>query len=219
MKQTGPLSPLARGLIALFFLASGALPILAAFDVGPVRARDINGPPWLGLAAGGIFALAGIVVLVGEARHKPPLSWLVAAAGALILVAFAAIGNWIAFGPGPRACSAGIGTLLFSASRSAGEWECRIAFGIGAIALDGLCAGAALRGLGKLAGPGRLGGGFEKLGDGLVFLGLLPILLPLLLFAIVKSAATAFAEYRRTGKWPRNEAFIARMKRRREDDG
>ncbi len=215
MADDQPLSPKARVGLGLLCIAAGAAPMLAAFDIGPLSARDINGPPWLGFAAGGVFVLAGALLLLGEARRGHPLAWLL---GFLIIAAFAAIGNWIAFGPGPRQCSGSFTGFMFSSSRAAAEWECRIAFGIGACIMNGLLAWMLAHGLGRLAGPGRLARGLDKLGKGMLLLGLSPILVPLLAFVIGKSALEAFIAYRRTGKWPRNEAFIARMKRRKPGD-
>jgi hypothetical protein len=49
-----------------------------------------------------------------------------------------------------------------------------------------------------------------------LLLSLAPILVPMFLFLIGKIAFEAFREYRKTGRWPRNEEFIARMRSRRE---
>lgn len=218
MAENKPLSPTARLFVGLFCIAAGVLPILAAFDIGPLHSRDINGPPWLGAAAGGVFLLAGIALLLGDAARKPPLTWVSSTIAVLIFAAFAALGNWIAFGPGSRQCSGGFSTFLFSSTRAAAEWECRAAFGIGACVLNGLLVWMLARGLGRLAGPGRLADGLEKLGKGALLIGLSPILVPLLAFVVGKSALEAFLEYHRTGRWPRNEAFIARMRRRKPGD-
>lgn len=61
MSQSQNLSPRAALGIGLVFVASGLFPMLAAFDIGPLSQEDINGPPWLGLAAGDVFAAAGAV--------------------------------------------------------------------------------------------------------------------------------------------------------------
>lgn len=215
MTDSRPLSPIARLALALLCVAAGALPMLAAFDVGPLRARDINGPPWLGVAAGGVFVLAGLMLLAGERLRGHPLSWVLTF---LVFAAFAAIGNWIAFGPGSRECSGSFTAFLFTRTRAAAEWECRIAFGIGACIMNGVLLWMMAHALGRLAGPGRLADGLEKLGKGMLLLGLSPILVPLLLFVLGKSLLEACTEYFRTGQWPRNEAFIARMKRRKTGD-
>jgi hypothetical protein len=136
----------------------------------------------------------------------------------LIVGAFAAIGNWIAFGPGPRQCSGGFTAFMFTTRRMAAEIECRVAFGFGACIMNGILVWMLAAGLRKVAGPGRLADGLEKFGKGVFLLALSPILIPMLAWLIGKSALEAFLEYRRTGKWPRNEKFIARMKRKGKDD-
>jgi hypothetical protein len=73
-------------------------------------------------------------------------------------------------------------------------------------------------GLKKIQGPSLLVLALEKLAKVLIVLPLLPILIPLILILIVKSLFEAIREYLKTGKWPRNEAFIARMKKKREQE-
>lgn len=64
MKRTQQLTPGAGLVIGLLFVACGVPPMLAAFDLGPLSAQDINGPPWLGFAAGGSFAAAGLAPIL-----------------------------------------------------------------------------------------------------------------------------------------------------------
>lgn len=212
MADEKPLAPAARLLIGLFCIALGTLPVLAAFDIGPLRQRDINGPPWLGAAAGGVFVLAGLAVLTGSSERKTLLSYVMLF---LILGSFAAIGNWIAFGPGPRQCSVGFSAFMFTSRQVAAEVECRVAFGIGACMLNGILFWMLAGGMKKIAGPGRLAEVLEKLGTAVMLLAFSPILIPLLAFLIGKTAWGVYGEFRRTGKWPRNEAFIARMRRKK----
>lgn len=150
-------------------------------------AASVNGPWWLGFAAGVAFAAAGLSV---GTQGTPVGRWVGPLAVAGIFVAFAAIGNWIAFGPGPRACTGGVSLLFFSGSRSAGEMECRVAFGIGAVVLNGGLVMGVLVGVGKLVGgpvwPERL----KKAGESVFMVTLLPLLLPLLLLTI----ATGFGK-------------------------
>jgi hypothetical protein len=202
-----------RFVLGLLFVACGIVGILATFDVGPLHARDINGPPWLGAATGGIFVVGGVFLWAGDAGARHP--WFSNVLAMLMVAGFAAIGNWIAFGAGPRECSGGVSGFIFT-SRMAAEIECRAAFGIGALMTDGLLfwmLGKGLRGLG-LEGP--LPTWSEKLGQGLLLLGLAPIVLVLIVIVIFKSLFEAFVAYWRTGTWPRNEAFIARKKKEAE---
>ena len=142
-------------------------PILAAFDVGgPFRQEDINGPPWIAGAAGTAFVMAGLAVAVGERMR-----WLGGAAGFVAFLALVAIGHWIAFGVGEREGTSTVSGFIGSRSREAGNVECRVAFGMGALLLLAATGGKAL--------------------------------------------VESFREYRQTGRWPRNEEFIARVKARR----
>lgn len=173
-------SPWIRAVAGALFVGVGALVALAAFDVGPLRATDINGPPWLAIAAGSIFVLGGVALWAGAAAGRR--AWLSGAIAALMLVAFAAIGNWIAFGAGERACSGGLSGVL-SLSWRAADVECRAAFGLGALMLDGMLLWALGAGLHAAGVPGRLPAWIEKAGQGLLLLALVPILLVLAVFA------------------------------------
>lgn len=195
-----------RWFVALFCLASGGIPMLAAFDVGPLSRDDINGPPWLGVVAGGIFFLLGLALLAPRQRVLAALLPVGMIAG------LAAIGNWIAFGAGTRECTTSISGFFFDS----GDLECRIAFGVGALMLDSMLLWGAGALLVKHFGAGPVPSGIEKLGKGLFFVTILPFLLLLLLITAGKGFADGFRVWRETGRWPRNEAFIARMKARRE---
>lgn len=211
MAAQPPLSPLARIALGLLCIAGGLMPVLAAFDLGPLDRGAINGPPWLGFLAGAVFIAGGLAVLLGERlRHSPLSHGLVA----LIIGALAVIASWIAFGPGPRACAVAIAGFLFS-SGWANEVACRAGFGIGALLLDGFVFILLARAIGVIAGPGALPAAIEKIGGALLLIALTPILVPLLLIGIAKVFVEGFATWRATGRWPRNEAFIQRMKAKR----
>lgn len=212
MTQQKPLSPMARIIFGLLCIASGVMPVLAAFDLGPLDRGAIHGPSWLGATAGGILILGGIALLLGQRPRPDSFSYVLFV---LIFGAFAAIGNWIAFGPGPRQCEVAIVGSLFESASVANEITCRVGFGIGAAIMDGVLIWMAAGTLRRLAGPGLLPTWIERVGLALLALGLAPIVLPALLFLIGRSLPEAFAHYRATGRWPRNESFIARMKKKR----
>ena len=95
MNPPQQLTPRAALLVGLVFVASGMFPMLAAFDIGPLSQEDINGPPWLGFVAGGVFTAAGLAVMAG-----PRSSLAASLFGLLSLAGLAMLGNWIAFGAG-----------------------------------------------------------------------------------------------------------------------
>ena len=212
MDSDQQLSPAGRLLVALALLAAGVLPVLAAFDVGPLLQKDIHGPPWIAGAAGGAFMLAGLAIGVGQSER---LRWMGSAAGLLCAVAMAAISNWIAFGAGERQCSSTLSGVFWSASRSAGNVECRVAFGIGAVMIDGIVLWGLGAAIGKQFGPGLVQRAIENLGITITVVALSPFLLFALVVAFGHGLVTSLREYRQTGRWPRNENFIARMRARR----
>lgn len=211
--MASPLSPRARLILAIALVIAGLFPILAAFDLGPLHRRDINGPPWLGFAAGAVFTLAGLSVATGQASRA--VSTLLSI---LILAGFAAVGNWIAFGPGVRACGAFAAMSFLGFSRQAGDIECRVAFGVGALILDGVLFFIAGTMTAKLLPPGRAAKAVEKISTAVLLASLAPILAPLLLFVLVKSLVEAVLTRIKTGSWPRNEEFIARMRLKRQKE-
>lgn len=194
-------------MIGLLFIASGLLPMLAAFDIGPLRAEDINGPPWLGLAAGGCFAAAGCALIAG------PQSPLVARLfGMLSLLGLVLIGNWVAFGAGERVCGGSFSLAGMVAGRDLAGLGCRIPFGVGALITDAFLALMTVTTLQQaLGGPPRLAR-LVKAAEWLILASLLPILLPLILFGLAAAALGAIKARLATGAWPRNEEFIARQK-------
>lgn len=92
MKRTQQLTPGAALVIGLLFVACGVPPMLAAFDLGPLSAQDIDGPPWLGFAAAGLAIMAGpqaplATRLFGTlARLLKAAEWLILASLAPILL-------------------------------------------------------------------------------------------------------------------------------------
>lgn len=207
MPRSNQLSPAAAHLIGLLFIASGLFPMLAAFDVGPLRAEDINGPPWLGIAAGGCFAAAGCAIIAGP--QSPLLARLF---GMLSLLGLVLIGNWVAFGAGERICGGSFSLAGIGGSRDLDGLACRIPFGVGALITDAfLCLMVATTLQQALGGPPRLAR-VVKAAEWLILASLLPILLPLLLFGLASAALGALKTRLATGAWPRNEEFIARQK-------
>jgi len=207
MTRPRQLSPGAALLIGLLLVAAGALPMLAAWDIGPLGRADIHGPPWLGVAAGGSFAAAGLALICGP--QAPLANGLF---GVLSVAGLAAIGNWIAFGLGARACSATLSmSWLWSGTDLAGA-ACRIPFGLGALITDALLGYMAVSLLQKaLGGPPRLAR-LLKVAEWLILASLAPFLLLLLLLTLLAAATDAVKTRWTSGCWPRNEEFIARQK-------
>jgi hypothetical protein len=211
---TSDMSPVLRFIVGLAVIACGVMPILAAFAIGPFQASEINGPPWLGAVAGGIFVLGGVFVWASNAAVRYP--WIGSAVAMLLLVGLAAIGNWIAFGAGVRECSGGpSGAVPYS--WDTGNIECLAAFGIGALIIDGMLVWMLGTGLRKAGMDGPLPIWIERIGKAMLLVALAPIVLLLIVLTAGKAFAESFVTFCRTGKWPHNEEFIARRKKRAQE--
>ena len=87
--------------------------------------ESMHGPVWVGQAAGGTFVLGGLAILSQANGFARVYNWLVLAT----LVALFAVGVWVAFGAGARACMAAF--WFFTTSTNA--IICRSVFGFGAV--------------------------------------------------------------------------------------
>lgn len=207
MESPQKITPPTALAVGLIVVAAGILPMLAAFDMGPLTQEDIHGPPWVGFVAGGIFVAAGLAVMAG-----PHSSWAGALFGLMALAGLAAIGNWIAFGMGERACT---GSLSLSWNWGAGDLSglgCRVPFGLGALIADAFLCHQVVSVMQKvLGGPPRLAR-LVKASEWLLICSLLPFILLLAVIGIGAAAVGAVRTRLSTGAWPRNEAFIARQK-------
>ncbi len=130
--------------VALCAIAIGLYVMLAAGGFAPIpNARNsINGPVWVALVSGGAFVLAGLIVLsrgmAGDGCFAGPLPedapyWLRLGQYLAVLslfVTFAAIGSWVAMGPGTRTFNMSVPWFV---SDEAGERFGRFAFAVGAL--------------------------------------------------------------------------------------
>jgi len=129
--------------VGLAVSAMGALIVLLAVGVIPGGDASLEAPRWVVAAAGLSFVLAGAAIIVGYAvaggaapdGDLPPGTprWLRVTQSLLglgIIVSLAAVGTWVAFGPGPRAFGV---TLPFVGRGPGDERVGRVAFGIGAV--------------------------------------------------------------------------------------
>ena len=196
-----------RIVFGLIFILFGIFPMLAAFDIGPLGVRDINGPPWIGFVAGGTFVVAGIAIM-------SPNTLISKIMGFLILVGLAAISNWIAFGVGERVCSSNIDLFGFMDSSEHSDLACRIPFGLGAVMMNAIFLHISVSSIQKMQGGPPTLQRTRKVTEWGMWLSISPILLPLILFLILSSAFEALKTKIQTGDWPRNTKFIDRQKRK-----
>lgn len=85
----------------------------------------LNVPPPIGHVVAGTIVLAGLLALANVFCGRAVQAWLAVA----VLIGLLVPGVWIAFGPGQRSCSMGLGFLLGSAHGT----SCRTAFGIASV--------------------------------------------------------------------------------------
>jgi hypothetical protein len=136
-------SPRAAVVLGLITTATGVALVLLAAGLVPDASRAA--PRWVVAAAGLMFALCGVAMIVGYAvagavgpdGDLPPgtsrrvrlIQYLL---GLGIVGCMAAIATWIAFGPGPRAFTV---TLPFIGRGPGDETVGRAVFGAGAVLL------------------------------------------------------------------------------------
>ena len=152
------MSPRGRFICGLLAAAMGSFLILVGLGVVPVNPRSVHGPMWIVNAAGVMFFLAGVSIAVGAIQGVPQsgelpedTGWWMRlfyyVLGLTIVGALAAIGSWVAFGPGIRHFS---GTGMFLLSPEANNLAGRIGFGFGAILTWLFWIAVAIRGARKL---------------------------------------------------------------------
>lgn len=144
MAERTQLSPGGAVVVGLFFGVVGTLVLLIALGtLGDKHVSD-GTPPWVGVAAGVMFLLGGLSVIVGygvaggmgtdgDLPPGTPLAVRVvqSALGLGAAAMLASIASWVAFGSGARRFSV-VGPLL---SDAVNETLGRTLFGIGAIAM------------------------------------------------------------------------------------
>ena len=136
-----------RGAIAfgLLFILCGTFPVLAGLGVFHARSAP-DAPPWLIIASGGIFILAGLAIINGYAiaggvqadgnlPDGAPLFVKVTqyVLGLAIVALMFAVFAWVSFGPGERQFSSTVAVPGLSSSGHSSEHSGRIAFGIGTV--------------------------------------------------------------------------------------
>ena len=177
---------LVGGLVAL----AGVMVILAALDVAPFDQASRHAPRWVVMLAGGLFVLAGVVVWT---QGSPGAQAAGQTAGYAMAIGLAAIGNWVAFGPGTRACTSTLSFFGFGTWRRAPDLECRIAFGIGALMTDAIVLMMAADAVRRLLGPGLWVTALERAGRAGLVVTISPFLLLLVILMLVRAGWEAIS--------------------------
>ena len=153
-----PLSPGATAWVGTLFALMGLAILFVALGIIPTDESKLHAPHWVVGAAGLMFFLAGIAILTGPPPDTPEASrttWRTFLLGLGIVGALAAVFNWVAFGPGPRAFGGSVSIPFVSVSGASSERSGRIAFGIAAVVIDAFAVWVIVRGLRDLLGRGR----------------------------------------------------------------
>jgi hypothetical protein len=153
-----PLSPGATAWVGALCALMGLVILFVALGIIPTDESKLRAPHWVVGAAGLMFFLAGIAILTGPPPDTPEASrttWRTFLLGLGIVGALAAVFNWVAFGPGPRAFGGSVSIPFVSVSGASSERSGRIAFGIAAVVIDAFAVWVIVRGLRDLLGRGR----------------------------------------------------------------
>jgi hypothetical protein len=175
-----------RFLFGAVFAVPGLLIVGIGTRTIQVDPSSVHGPYWLIGMIGGMFTVVGVWLASRgtrlEAVFKPVI-------GPVVLVCLLTALHWVAFGPGVRQCTGSVSLLFFSDSGQAGDLECRLAFGYGAVLFDGLFLSVGLSHFAKKRLTGVALSLTEKAGSAVLLLAIAP-LLPVILVAIAVQAGT-----------------------------
>jgi hypothetical protein len=136
---------LRKGLFFAGLLVLGTGFYIVLLAIGIVPNEGTATPHWILGLAGMAFVVGGGLVCIGELlRHDDAVALRdleVARAFrsmmiAFLLIIFAVLGNWVAFGPGTRPVQALLGLPFADITAQTSEWVGRFGFGIGALSLD-----------------------------------------------------------------------------------
>ncbi len=132
-KNIADVSPIGRFFMALGMFAIGGFLIGIATGWISVDPSTIHAPLWVLGAAGMVFALAGVMILLAGNER---LAWLNNIVIWLFVVCLAGPFNWVAFGEGERHFTQRSSTMGVASSSAASESEGRMIFGIIAVVID-----------------------------------------------------------------------------------
>ena len=153
-----PLSPGTTAWVGALCSLMGLVILFVALGIIPTDESKLHAPHWVVGAAGLMFFLAGIAILTGPPPDTPEASrttWRTFLLGLGIVGALAAVFNWVAFGPGPRAFGGSVSIPFVTVSGPSSEWSGRIAFGAVAVLIDAFGLWVIVRGLRDLLGRSR----------------------------------------------------------------
>ncbi len=131
MATTAKLTPRARLVFGLVAMAAGLAPMALGTGLLTPSPGSMQAPQWVVFLAGCTFFLTGWLILLPEhwVKTRGFLS-------VVLLTGFAAVFDWVSFGPGERHFSGGLSIGPLSSSGSSGELTGRVVFGIAAASMS-----------------------------------------------------------------------------------
>lgn len=133
---------------AIFIITGGFIATLGAGWI-PVDPSSVHAPGWVIVLAGLVFALGGVMCYtqnLGEDTNN--------ALVLVLMIAFASVFSWVAFGPGEREFSGGGSAGGIGVTGRVGEGAGRIAFGFGSVLMWAIVLAIATRLLRRLRAAG-----------------------------------------------------------------
>ena len=119
--------------MAAAFVGMGLMIVAMAADLIHVEPSDMHAPRWVIAAAGMMFVFGGMVIPASQSYSGGEPTLWVRLIGLLIMVCFALVFNWVAFGPGEREFTTSVNGFVVENS---GEIFGRSVFGFFAVLVD-----------------------------------------------------------------------------------
>ena len=161
--------------------------MITALGIVPAWEEKMNAPRWVVFLVGSLFFMAGMWILLQAIVGEAAATAFGTVVGLTFFIGLAAVGHWMAFGGGDRNdCGGGISALGFGFSSGASDFECRAAFGYGAILMDFILLRGIAWQLAQRTPESRSVRAFEKAAEW----GIGLLLLPLVLLALVLTKGT-----------------------------
>ena len=131
MTTPADLTPRTRLVFGLVAMAVGLAPMAFAMGLITPRPGSMRAPEWVVFLAGSTFFLAGWLIVLPE-RWVKTRDFL----GVVLLSGFAAVFDWISFGPGERQFSGGLSIGPLFSSGASDELTGRVVFGVAAVLMS-----------------------------------------------------------------------------------
>ncbi|MDX1392740.1 MAG: hypothetical protein R3195_00045 [Gemmatimonadota bacterium] len=131
------------------FVIAGAGIIGVGSGLIPVDPSSVHAPGWVIILCGGVFGLSGVAACLAGRTEE----WVGEVLVLALMIGFATVFSWVAFGPGERRFSGGAAVGGVGVTGRVGSAVGRIAFGLGALMMWAIVAAVASKLAKRLRGP------------------------------------------------------------------